>query len=210
MITIGQEHHLGRKTFMLFLSRKTTTAFILIFSTLFVFILRSSLAVGIAGVIALGGPVSSQVTDNIAGGIAYVSLFLFLLGVIAFLLGFIVTSLQYRNYTFTLDEFDLKMRRGIMSRKEISISYRQIQAIDIVRTMAYRLFGLSRLVMITAGHDDPGTDEEADTVLDPIDKGLAEEVRDFLQRKIGVQVVESTIQADKEEKVEEKTEEKIA
>jgi uncharacterized membrane protein YdbT with pleckstrin-like domain len=154
--------------------------------------------------------VSNSLAESISGGIAYVSLFLLLLGVIAFLAGFIVSLLQYRNYAFTLDEFDLKLRRGVFSQKEVSIPYRQIQDIDIVRTVSHRLFGVSRLVMITAGHESPEAHDQTDTTFDPIDKALAEEIRAFLERKIGVQVIESTVKADKEEKAEEKDAEKIA
>jgi uncharacterized membrane protein YdbT with pleckstrin-like domain len=204
MITIGQEQHMGKRTFLLLLSRKTTVALVLFIVSVAVFSLHSSLAIGIAGLAAMGGAVSGATAISIAGDISYVSLFIFLGSIIAFLLGLIVTLLQYRNYTFTLDEFDIKMRRGIFSKKEISISYRQIQAVDIIRSVSYRLFGVSRLVMITAGDDDPGENEEADTVLDPIDKSIAEDIRELLEHKIGVQVIEGTIQADKEEKTEKK------
>jgi uncharacterized membrane protein YdbT with pleckstrin-like domain len=201
MITVDQEQRLGQKTFMLLLARKTAAAFVLLFAALLVLILHSSLAERLAGAMAMSGTASLALVQSISSGIAYVSLFLFLIGFIALLFGFIVSYLQYRNYAFTLSEFDLRLRRGVFSQKEVSIPYRQIQAIDIVRTIPYRFFGVSRLIMITAGHDDPGTDEEADTILDPIDKGLAEEIRAFLDRKIGVQVVEGTVQADKEEKI---------
>jgi uncharacterized membrane protein YdbT with pleckstrin-like domain len=210
MITVGVEQHLGRKTFLLFLSRKTTIATVLVVISAAIFALHDYMALGIAGIAAVGGPVSRAMATGIAGGIAYVSLFLLLIAVIAFLMGLIISMLQYRNYTFTLDEFDIKMRRGVFNKKEISIAYRQIQAVDIIRSMSYRMFGVSRLVMITAGHDEPGKNEEADTLLDPIDKSLAEDIRELLEHKIGVQVVESTVQADKEERVEEKAEEKIA
>jgi uncharacterized membrane protein YdbT with pleckstrin-like domain len=96
----------------------------------------------------------------------------------------------------------MKMRRGVTNQRVISIPYRQIQAVNVVRSLAYRFFGVSKLVMITAGHDDPGTNEEADTVLDPIDKDTAEEIRVFLERKIGVQVIEGAVQADKEEEAD--------
>jgi len=203
MITIGQEQQLGRKTFLLFLSRKVTAAIVILLISFILADIGPSISQGIAGITAMSGSASYGTASSIAGGIAYVSMLLFLLGVIVFLIGFIISLLQYRNYVFVMEEFDMKMRRGVISQRLISIPYRQIQAVNIVRSMAYRFFGLSKLVMITAGHDDPGTNEEADTVLDPIDKDTAEEIRVFLERKIGVQVTEGTIQADKEEKTEE-------
>ena len=203
MIAIGQEQQLGRKTFLLFLSRKVTAAIVILLIAFILADIGPSISQGVAGITAMGGGVNYGTESSISGGIAYVSVLLFLLGVIVFLIGFIISLLQYRNYVFTLDEFNLKLRRGIFSQKETSIPYRQIQDVDIVRSLAYRLMGVSRLVMITAGHDDPGIHDQTDTAFDPIDKELAEEVRAFLERKIGVQVTETVVKADTEEKADE-------
>ncbi len=102
MIALGQEQHLGRRTFMLLLSRKAATGIVLLAAALFLLVLQSSLALGIAGAMSLGGPISRSLADNISGGISYIGLLVFLVGIIAFLIGFIVTLLEYRNYTFTL------------------------------------------------------------------------------------------------------------
>ncbi len=204
MIAVGQEQHLGRKTFLLILSRKTTTAMVLFMAAIIILAIGPNLSLGIAGVMALGGTVSMGSADGISGAISYISMLLFLVGVIAFLMGFIVASLQYRNYSFMLDEFGVKVRRGIFSQKEISVPYRQIQDVDIIRSFSYRMMGVSKLVMITAGHEDKGEERDGtDSVLDPIDSALAQEIRSFLDQKIGVQITESTVQADREEKKEE-------
>ncbi len=205
MIAVGVRENMGRKTFLLLLSRKTTVAVVLLLISIILFSVNGSLAFGIAGIMAMGGTVSVATASSIDGVIAYISLLLFLGAVIAFFLGLIVTLLQYRNYAFTLDEFGVKMHRGILSQREISVPYRQIQDVDIIRNIPHRLFGVSKLVMMTAGHADKGQENDGtDTVFDPIDKDLAEEMRAFLERKIGVQVIEGTVQADTEEKVEEK------
>jgi uncharacterized membrane protein YdbT with pleckstrin-like domain len=206
MVTIGVRQNLGSRTFLLLLSRKTTIAFVLLLISIILFSADNSLALGLAGLMSLGGTISVATASSIAGAIAYISLLLFLLAVIAFLIGFIVALLQYRNYTFTLDEFGVKMHRGIFSQREISVPYRQIQDVDIIRNIPHRLFGVSKLVMITAGHEDKGQESDGtDTVFDPIDKDLAEEIRTFMERKRGVQIIEGTVQADTEEKVEEKS-----
>jgi uncharacterized membrane protein YdbT with pleckstrin-like domain len=202
MIAIGQEQQLGKKAFLLFLSRKVTAAIVILLVAFILADIGPSISQGIAGITAIGGSASYGTASSISGGIAYASMLLFLLGVIVFLIGFIISLLQYRNYAFVMEEFDMKMRRGVTNQRVISIPYRQIQAVNVVRSLAYRFFGVSKLVMITAGHDDPGTNEEADTVLDPIDKDTAEEIRVFLERKIGVQVTEGTVQADKEEEAD--------
>jgi uncharacterized membrane protein YdbT with pleckstrin-like domain len=98
--------------------------------------------------------------------------------------------IQFQNHTFTLEEFGLKMQEGIINKTEVSIPYRQIQDINLMRSWLHRLFGVSRLIMITAGNEEAGTHEEADTIFDPIDANLAEELRTYLGQKIGVQIVQ--------------------
>lgn len=204
MITVGQEQHLGRKTFLLFLSRRTTSAMILFLVAIVLFALGPSLSLGVAGALSLGGPINAGAVSTSSALILDAALLAFFLGVLAFALGFIVSYLQYRNYVFSFDEFGVKVRRGILSQKEISIPYRQIQDVDIIRTIVHRCFGVSKLVMITAGHEDKGEESDGtDTVLDPIDRSIGEEMRTFLERRIGVQIVEGEAQADKEEQTEE-------
>ena len=105
--------------------------------------------------------------------------------------GFLISWLTYRNYIFMLEEYDLKIRKGILSKQEISIPYRQIQDVSVNRSITYRLLGLSRLVLTTAGQEEPGVPDETDGVLDPLDRNLAEQVRQELERRIGVQLVEN-------------------
>jgi uncharacterized membrane protein YdbT with pleckstrin-like domain len=198
MITVGQEQHLGRTTLLIFLLRRTVIAVVMVFVALIAFTIGPLLATGIVGITS-GGSVDSALVNNISGIISYISLLLFFVGVIIFLVGFIISLLEYRNYTFTLGEFDLKLRKGIIDQREIAIPYHQIQDIDIVRGVVQRILGVSRLVMITAGHESPDSGDQTDTVFDPIDSALAEEVRAFLERKIGVQITEGTAQADMEE-----------
>lgn len=203
MIVVGQPQHLGKRTLMLLLSRKTTIALVILVVALVLVALIPSLSLGIAGITSLGGSISQSTVSTISGGLTFLNTLLFLGGIIFFLLGLIIGLIQYRNYIFVLDEFSLKMRRGIFSQREISLPYRQIQDIDLVRTVTHRLFGVSRLVMITGGHEEEADHDPTDTIFDPIDADLAEEVRAFLERRIGVQVIEGTVQADKEEKTEE-------
>ena len=178
MIAIGQEQRLGIKTYHLILYRKSTAAIILL--------------VIAAGLVALHAP-------------AVWILATLIVTAVLFIIGMFVAWLDYRSYTFTLGEFDLVMKRGILSQRQTSLPYRQVQSVDIVRDISHRMFGTSRLVIITAGHEEPDAKADTDTVFDPMDKEIAEEIRQVLERKIGVQVVEGETSADKEEKKEEGT-----
>jgi uncharacterized membrane protein YdbT with pleckstrin-like domain len=196
MIVLGQIRHLGNKTLTLILYRRTTVAFMLFIASGIVAFLIPSLSRGIAGVAALGGNIDQSQVNHISSVLSSLNLVIFVVSIILFLIGMIVGLLQFRNHYIILDEFSMKMRRGIINHIEVSIPYRQIQDINLDRSLLHRLFGVSRLIMITAGHEDKADKEEADTIFDPIDADFAEEVRDFLDRKIGVQIVESAEVAD--------------
>jgi len=163
------------------------------------------LVTSLDSLMSLGGSTKSAGSSAISGFISNASVLLFLGSIILMLMGVIVALIQYRNSIFVLDQFSLKFHRGFLNQTEISIPYRQIQDIDLVRTIQHRLFGVSRLVMITAGHEEAKEGTETDTIFDPIDADLAEEIRTFLEKRIGVQVIEGTFQSNREEMKDEKS-----
>jgi uncharacterized membrane protein YdbT with pleckstrin-like domain len=71
----------------------------------------------------------------------------------------------------------------------LCISYRQIQNVNIERNPTYQILGLSKLVLETAGREDKGEEGTSEVVLEAVDKKLAEEMRDKIIKKIGVQIV---------------------
>ncbi len=81
------------------------------------------------------------------------------------------------------------MGKGILDRTETAIPYRQMQDVDIARPLAYRLFGLSKIVFQTAGHEEPNEHGMTEIVLEPIGKDRANEIRTLLGSKIGIQIV---------------------
>jgi uncharacterized membrane protein YdbT with pleckstrin-like domain len=111
--------------------------------------------------------------------------------VVTFLLTLLTSWLIYVNYTFCLDEDALKIKRGIFAREEIAIPYRQIQDVDVEQDFSYRAFGVSRLVILTAGHEDEKGQggDEAEGVLPTIDSVLAERLQSQLLLRANVQTV---------------------
>ena len=110
--------------------------------------------------------------------------------VITFLLVLIVSWLIYENYKFALGEDALKIKRGVFTREEIAIPYRQIQDVDIEQDFYYRIIGVSRLVILTAGHEDEKTaKDETEGVLPAIDSALAERLQSQLLTRANVQTV---------------------
>jgi len=109
---------------------------------------------------------------------------------LTFLFVLLVSWLIYENYTFSLSEDALKIKRGIFAREEIAIPYRQIQDIDIEQGFTYRMIGVSRLVILTAGHEDEKmADDETEGILPAIDSALAEQLQSQLLTRANVQTV---------------------
>jgi putative membrane protein len=128
----------------------------------------------------------------------YFTLGIFWLGVSFSFLGIFIAWLEYTNYTYRLDEFNLIMKKGILDRKETSIPSRQIQDVNIDESLFYRFLGLSSLVLKTAGTEEKNEHGMNEIRIDPIDENIADEIQKMLERKIGVQVIEDDVKADKE------------
>lgn len=119
-----------------------------------------------------------------------VTLALAALFVVVSLITFLVSWLVYVNYQFALGENALKIKRGIINKEEVAIPYRQIQDVDIDRDLGFQMMGLSRVVILTAGHDDekPGNDR-SEGVFPALDKDLAEWLQKELLDRANVQKV---------------------
>lgn len=168
MITPEKDYTLGKIAFILFALEEMKWVLVLVAFTILVSIFRDATG---AGPLVL----ATHVLDILAW--------------LALILGVLWSVWKFKNTTFSLQEFDLKMRSGIIEKREISIPYRQIQSVDIVRGLTHQMMGLSKLVMLTAGHEEAGEKGLTEVVLEPIHKDFAEDVRNALQEKIGVQIV---------------------
>ncbi len=146
---------------------------------------------GIIDILSVMGPVSRSVQLVIASLVSN-GIFVFIaLAIVIFMIVFVKSSLEYRNLSFTLEELNLKIKRGILSTIETSTPYRQIQGVEIERSVTYKIMGLSRLVINTTKEIESLHSHKADQIiLEPIDAILAEEVREVLEHKIGVQIIE--------------------
>jgi len=193
MLIVGQPQNLGRRTMLLLLARRTTIGFVLFILSMILAFMGPFLAISIASLMSLDGNVNNSTVTSVSNAVSAFSVMALLASVILILVGMIIGLIQYRNRIFVLEEFNLKFRRGIISKTEISIPYRQIQDINLVRTAMHRIFGVSRLLMITAGREDSKTRNESDTIFDPIDFDLANELQNFLEHKIGIQIVERVV-----------------
>lgn len=171
-------HTLGKKTFWIFLLDRSHAAFILLLVSIVLFVLQ--------GQAFLAATPFGDLAPYVALG-AWAALGLF---VVVFMVTLLVAWLIYANYKYCLGDDSLKIKQGILDKREVAIPYRQIQDVDIERDLSFQMFGLSRIVILTAGHDDdrPGNDE-SEGALPAIDKDLAEWLQAELLKRANVQKV---------------------
>jgi putative membrane protein len=172
-------HTMGKKTFWIFLLQRIHAAFIFLLLTIALFVL---------------GQQSFLVTTslgNLAGYAIMAAWMCLVLFIVVSAITLLIAWLIYSNYKFCLGEDSLKIKRGILNKEEVAMPYRQIQDVDIRRDLSFQMLGLSRIVIITAGHDEdekPG-DDDTEGILPALDKDLAEWMQAELLRRANVQKV---------------------
>jgi uncharacterized membrane protein YdbT with pleckstrin-like domain len=179
-----QYQKLGKKTLMIFILDRIQAPFILLILSIVLFIVQ-------------GQPFLAQIQiPNLGHYIGFVAWACFALFVIFLLLSLLIAWLIYINYKFCLGEDSLRIKRGILNKEEIAIPYRQIQDVDIDRDLTFRMMGVSRIVILTAGHEDPrgsGDDPlergQSEGYLPALDRDLAEWLQAQLLKRTNVQKV---------------------
>jgi len=87
-------------------------------------------------------------------------------------------ALRYRRRRYRLNEIGLRIRRGLVWQTEISVPYSRIQHTDVSRGPVERWFGLSTLIVHTAGT------ENASVALDGLPAARAYRIRDLLLTEV--------------------------
>lgn len=199
MIPIGRPQHLGRKTMILMLIQGLIPCVLFLFVVIALSFIKNRISFGDSSSLDILYQFIPAVDPNVSVLSNIIIPVLFFLAIILGGIGVLVNYLRYVCFKFTLEEFGLRMRKGVLRVEEISIPYRQMQNVDVTRPLFYRILGLSRLVILSAGHEQIEEGDQTDTVFDPIDSEIAEEIRTLLGRRIGVQVIEHETEADKQD-----------
>ncbi len=171
-------HTMGRKTFWIFFLERVNAAFILLLITIVLFVISQQTSL------------MATPFGNLAGYAMLAAWICLALFVVVFAIIFLIAWLIYKNYKFCLGEDSLKIKRGILSKEEVAIPYRQIQDVDLKRDLSFRMIGLSRIVILTAGREDEKPeDDESEGILPALDKDLAEWMQAELLKRANVQKV---------------------
>jgi putative membrane protein len=178
----GESYHtLGKKTLWIFILGRIQPAAVFLLLTIGLFVV-SQLSFPSTGSFAGFGSYA------LIGAGACLVLFALSAG-IALLVGWLI----YKNYTFALGDDSLKIKRGILNKEEVAIPYRQIQDVDINRDLSFQMLGLSKIVILTAGHEDASDkNDDSEGILPAIDKNLADWLQAELLKRANIQKVSET------------------
>ncbi|MFB6100448.1 MAG: PH domain-containing protein [Candidatus Nanohalobium sp.] len=97
----------------------------------------------------------------------------------------IYTVFRYRNWGFEMRDDYLYLERGVLKKVNTKVPYVRVQHIDTQRGPIYRIFGLSKLVVYTAGSRGadvgiPGLlPEDADDIQEELRKVAVESEEEF-------------------------------
>lgn len=199
MIPEGIPQHIGRKTLVLMILQGALPGIIFLFFVILLSAFEESINSSLVANINTLKEIVPVLGDSLQSLVPSFIPIIFFLGIIFGGIGIIINALRYKFFLFTLEEFSFKLRKGVLRVEEISIPYRQMQNVDVTRPFIYRILGISRLVVISAGNEQSMDGDQVDTVFDPIDKEIAEEIREILDRRIGIQVIEHETEADRKE-----------
>ena len=131
--------------------------------------------------------------DSVTEGTFTGAIFLWLIPpfIIYLLFCYVIARLAYRNWKYELSDKAVKIEKGIIMKKYISIPYNRIQNVDIYRTLLQRILGLSQLQIQTAGYSGGysggllrGRVASTEGNLPGLDPRLAEQIREELVRRI--------------------------
>lgn len=98
---------------------------------------------------------------------------------------YIWAKLSYRFWRYQLEKNAIKIEKGIIWKKYISIPYERVQNVDIHRGVLARIFGLSDLQIQTAGYSGYGQwGRGTEGRLPGLGIQMAEKLRDELIKKV--------------------------
>jgi len=109
----------------------------------------------------------------------------FLLWIIYIIFCFVWATLTYRFWRYQFTEEAIKIEKGVILKKYISIPYERIQNVDIYRGIFERILGLSELHIQTAGYSSYGKyGMGTEGKLPGLDIQTAEQLREELIKKV--------------------------
>ena len=124
-----------------------------------------------------------------AAGLGATGIFISLIGFVFLLVIYVAfcyfwAHLTYNNWRYQFTEDAVRIEKGVIWKKYISIPYERVQNVDIYRGLLARLLGLSDLQIQTAGYSSYGKHGSgSEGRLPGLDPQIAEQLRDELIKR---------------------------
>ena len=107
--------------------------------------------------------------------------------------GFLVGWIVYANYSFMLETDAFEIRHGVFSKEETAIPYRQIRDVNITRSLAQQMAGVSTLIILTDSSapspSKDGVSAGVTPMIENIDKHRATFFQNELLKRANVQKI---------------------
>lgn len=111
---------------------------------------------------------------------------LILAGVLVCIIVFVIAWIKYKSVKFMFDEFSFHVARGIFSKSEIAIPYKQIQNVNHEQSVSEKMWGVAHIAIETAGTDESNSNARSEAILPVLDATLALSLeKELLQRGSG-------------------------
>lgn len=106
------------------------------------------------------------------------------------LMNYLIAVLVYNHFYFAIEEDRLAIEYGIIHKRHITVPFRQVQNVNIIRTMIDRMLGIARLEVESAGSAQVtkrdvvgGTRSKAEGFLPGLSIRHAQEYHDLILQK---------------------------
>lgn len=182
---MNNKQKLGIKVFYYYLSKRISVGIAILVVSIISTSFKEILILKLATLVPLQA--STDVVTFTVKGLFVVS-FLFLV------FGSFISFIKYISCDFTMDENAFNIRRGFLTKREVSIPYRQIQNINIEQSLGNKMLGIGKLVILTEGDHGENNMGNREGVFDVIDYDLAHEVREFILQRTNMQTVKDISQ----------------
>lgn len=170
---VEKYQYLGPKTFLIFTLRKSLLFFIFLVLSILLF------------------SISFVFEGNFSSALKQLGSAIMLLAAVFLIFTLFYVWLEYRNFRFMISVNAFKVKKGIIQKEEIAIPYRQIQSVNIKRTIFDQIFRVSKLIILTAGEEDKEEKikGESEAILPVIDKKLALKIQEELLKRTNIEQV---------------------
>ena len=171
---------LGINVFYYYLSKKTPIGLVALVISIFISSLKVAMVLKLAFFVSLS--TSAMIVSYFING-------LFLISALLIIYGIVMSYISYIGCSYNLGENAFSITKGYFNKREISIPYRQIQNIDIEQSFQFKMMGVCKLVILTAGNDNNNQNGEAEGVFDVIDFKIASNIKESILQKSNIEPV---------------------